>query len=256
MGQLEKYGLYVLCLLIFLIFGVTLWGAPEIKAGQKDGAGKIENAKLESRGGGANPTPVGTATNSMRDLVAPELPPKAEPGKSDPKSQAEPKSQPGPQKQGAEPKQGAEQAQPKDAPSPGPEPVIQKRETHRIASGDTFTSIAIQYFGDQAVASEIARLNPKLDPRKLRQKTEVLLPTKDEAQAVLARQKPAAKGAAKAEPLALAGDSYVVQHGDTIEGISIRVFGTRNRVDDIKQLNPGVTPTSMKIGSTLKLPKK
>ncbi len=26
MGQLEKYGLYVLCLLIFLILGVTLWG--------------------------------------------------------------------------------------------------------------------------------------------------------------------------------------------------------------------------------------
>lgn len=28
MGQLEKYGLYVLCLVIFLILGVTIWGEP------------------------------------------------------------------------------------------------------------------------------------------------------------------------------------------------------------------------------------
>ena len=28
MGQLEKYGLYVMCLVIFLILGVTLWGEP------------------------------------------------------------------------------------------------------------------------------------------------------------------------------------------------------------------------------------
>ena len=34
MGQLEKYGLYVLCLVIFLILGVTIWGDP---AGQPPG---------------------------------------------------------------------------------------------------------------------------------------------------------------------------------------------------------------------------
>ena len=28
MGQLEKYGLYVLCLVIFLILGVAMWGDP------------------------------------------------------------------------------------------------------------------------------------------------------------------------------------------------------------------------------------
>ena len=29
MGQLEKYGLYVMCLVIFLILGVSLWDVRE-----------------------------------------------------------------------------------------------------------------------------------------------------------------------------------------------------------------------------------
>ena len=35
MGQLEKYGLYVLCLVIFLILGVTLWGGGDAVTPQR-----------------------------------------------------------------------------------------------------------------------------------------------------------------------------------------------------------------------------
>ena len=30
MGQLERYGLYVLCIVIFLILGVALWGGDPV----------------------------------------------------------------------------------------------------------------------------------------------------------------------------------------------------------------------------------
>ena len=35
MGQLERYGLYVLCLVIFLILGVAIWGSDpqELRSG-------------------------------------------------------------------------------------------------------------------------------------------------------------------------------------------------------------------------------
>src|SRR5262249_18440166 len=37
MGQLEKYGLYVLCLVIFLILGVAIWGGdPATPTGGKE----------------------------------------------------------------------------------------------------------------------------------------------------------------------------------------------------------------------------
>ena len=32
MGQLERYGLYVLCLVIFLILGVAIWGGDPVAA--------------------------------------------------------------------------------------------------------------------------------------------------------------------------------------------------------------------------------
>ena len=50
MGQLEKYGLYVLCLVIFLILGVAIWGEPVsaqgraiTSVGQQPAVGQSQN---------------------------------------------------------------------------------------------------------------------------------------------------------------------------------------------------------------------
>ena len=53
MGQLEKYGLYVLCLVIFLILGVAIWGgdAAPVHAGNSPLAGNVAAPP------GGNPAP-------------------------------------------------------------------------------------------------------------------------------------------------------------------------------------------------------
>ena len=42
MGQLEKYGLYVLCLVIFLILGVTIWGGGDLPPPGKNSTAAIK----------------------------------------------------------------------------------------------------------------------------------------------------------------------------------------------------------------------
>ena len=50
--------------------------------------------------------------------------------------------------------------------------------------------------------------------------------------------------------------NYVISKGDTLEGIARVELGSRKRVDELKKLNPGLRPTNMQIGSTIKLPLK
>ncbi len=53
MGQLEKYGLYVLCLLIFLILGVTLWGSGTVGAFEKNRKSSAQHLKANGATGDA-----------------------------------------------------------------------------------------------------------------------------------------------------------------------------------------------------------
>ena len=50
MGQLEKYGLYVLCLVIFLILGVTIWGNPDTPSPQQ----RNESVPMRVNAGGTS----------------------------------------------------------------------------------------------------------------------------------------------------------------------------------------------------------
>ena len=66
MGQLEKYGLYVMCLVIFLILGVTLWGEP---ATSRSKAAR-ENASIHASMTGAVNTRAVRRRASMDDLLS------------------------------------------------------------------------------------------------------------------------------------------------------------------------------------------
>ena len=50
--------------------------------------------------------------------------------------------------------------------------------THEIASGDNFEGLAMRYLNDRKRVSEIKKLNPTLDPTKLRVGQKVLIPAK------------------------------------------------------------------------------
>ena len=83
MGQLEKYGLYVMCLVIFLILGVTLWGEP---ANAKKAKVRAEAAIISGAvDGPAKPVEASFRRPSKRieDLLKPEPRPKAAPRSGD-----------------------------------------------------------------------------------------------------------------------------------------------------------------------------
>ena len=48
--------------------------------------------------------------------------------------------------------------------------------------------------------------------------------------------------------------TYTVQDGDTFYKIAQSQLGDGNRYQEIAQLNPGVNPTDLQLGSTLNIP--
>jgi LysM repeat protein len=184
MGQLEKYGLYVLCLLIFLIIGVSIWGEPA-SAGT-DPNQKSETAKV------AKVDKLAVPRVDIKELTSPVKPPPS-PSPAKGNDAPAPLADVGELSGG-----GGKDAKKSDAPKnearvePAknePKPESGKRPTHRIKSGDTFESIAIG-LGDKKLVPVLLQLNPKLDPKALAIGTEVQLPTTAE----LAAHKASANG--------------------------------------------------------------
>jgi LysM repeat protein len=193
MGQLEKYGLYVLCLLIFLIIGVSIWGEPANAA--TDPNPKTESAKVSKADKPSVPKV------DFKELISPVKPPAPVPAKGADAPAPGPLADVGSvgldggggggkdSKKGETPKNDAKVESAKTEPKPD----NAKRPTHRIKSGDTFESIAID-LGDKKLVPVLLQLNPKIDPKALAIGTEVQLPTAAE----LAAHKTSAKGVADA----------------------------------------------------------
>ena len=284
MGQLEKYGLYVLCLVIFLILGVAIFadGSPVQALPRRD---------LATLGS----TPSGLGNVGQRvDAPQPKLNADdianlfrvAEPPAAPPQPANRAGSSPSPSPAPA-PKSGEGTAPPASPPSPSPavdpgtgtQPANDVRAVHVVRAGDTFDKIARTVFGRASLAQEIQRLNPKLDPTKLRVGTEVVLPSRADlakkypdvaaampgGDAKKAEPKDVPKGdaakndAAKndAKPAGPAGTrSYTIRKGDTFEGVALALLGKKTRTDEIKKLNPTLDPTKLKVGQTILVPAK
>ncbi|MEO6593380.1 MAG: LysM peptidoglycan-binding domain-containing protein [Planctomycetota bacterium] len=249
MGQLEKYGLYVLCLVIFLILGVTIWGggetpvtgkrtpqapivAPGAVAGADNAAGAVRS---DSRGdplGGKNldawfgPSPRGN-----------------DPKKADAKSADAAGTKPPPDQ--------GNPAEPKPAPD-------ESRPKYKVKAKDTLEGIAKEKLGNASLHVLISKLNPGVEPTKLRVGDELRLPSAAEI-AQLTAAPPASSGArpevAAKVASKVAGGTYRVKKGDTLEGIATSQLGSRARVGELRELNPTVEPTNLRIGMSIHLPK-
>lgn len=271
MGQLEKYGLYVLCLVIFLILGVTIWGGGELPQSNRRGS---VGAELNA-GGPGGPGPAGRSGSNAPAQTGTVLGLLQQP-KNDPKKN-EARTPPAPVVQSPVDGTGATGAvspaadKTKEPPQPTPQVTSDARPTHKVQSGDSFESIAKKLYGSASLRTEIARLNPRVEPTRMRLGQELLLPTKAEAEQILGRAavSDADKGVAKAAaikeasakkslpvPAIVAGTTYTVAKGDTLESIAVRQLGSRTRLDDLREANPSVDPTKMKIGQKIQLPKK
>lgn len=281
MGQLEKYGLYVLCLLIFLILGVTLMGSGTVEAnpdGQRDRQ-SVQDLNASREGGGALPVndrdttrsngapangspangaPVngspanrspangGARAPNFRELLTPSARP-SNGGASSSVATPNPRPNTTPSNGGNNPPSNGRTVTPDPAPVHTPAPA--DRPTYTIRRGDNYESIARELFGTRALVGEIARLNPRIDPLKLQPNKTILVPTKAEAEAFIAQR------AAKRTGVQLGG-TYKIKKGDTLIDIAKQQLGSEGRLADLQALNPGLNPTNLRIGQKIRLPRK
>jgi nucleoid-associated protein YgaU len=257
MGQLEKYGLYVLCLVIFLILGVAIWGGePQAAGGGKPLA--LQNASEAVRKDAAR----GPVANSAADVVSQlsglnanafdktELP---KPSSKDADKTGD--------KGGKDDKGGDGKAA--DGKGKASTANAEAGRTHyRIKHGDTLEEIAIAQLGSRTYVADIKKLNPGLDERHLKLDSEIVLPAKAELAGATPARKDAAKDSKDAKDAGKdAGKNegwrwYEVKSGDTYEGISKSQYHDVHHVDAIKKLNPGIEPNRIHAGLQLKVPLK
>lgn len=245
MGQLEKYGLYVLCLVIFLILGVALWGGGDVPPQVGRGDSSSQNAALRGEAAGEL---IGAPTAGVGGIHAATVSALIGLNGDD-----------GPAKT---PRVGANAADPSvgGASVGGPQPKVAPappgaRPTHTVVSGDYLEGIA-KRLGSASLVAELRRLNPSVDPKVMPIGTVLQLPTADEVQALLGKTSKVAGDANNASVVTGGSRKYIIVKGDTLGGIARRELGSVRRVDEIYALNPGVDSTSLKIGRSLVLPSK
>jgi LysM repeat protein len=241
MGQLEKYGLYVLCLVIFLILGVAIWGGDPntVLAGQNGALVNGEKAPAVKRN---LKTDADELDVSLLQPVKREA--SADKGKDADKSK--------------ESKLG------KDAKTE-PAPVVDKDgepRKHKVVKDDTLESIASKVLGDRSLVAEIEKRNKGINPKNLKIGTELVLPSKKEVEALKA---PAAKSAKTDAKPAVAGKdapkdaatrTYKVKDGDTFTSIAQQQLKDKDgkRVHELIDLNKSVDPRRLHAGMEIKLP--
>ncbi len=142
-----------------------------------------------------------------------------------------------------------------DRPSRGETELTRRFETHTVRPGDTFASLARQYFGDVRFAQTIQDANPQVrDPAAMAVGTVVVIPDIAEPSDIPTATTP------KPTP---AGDSkhsdhaYTVREGDTLYAIALNRLGSGSRWAELYQLNKaaiGGDPGALKVGLKLVLP--
>lgn len=255
MGQLERYGLYVLCVVIFLILGVALWGDdPDLNRATQSPPAQVaaleakEPAAEEKAAPKSNPQPEvrneradkgrGAADALRQQFAAP-----AE-GALDldgPLQAGKPGETPKPRTTPADADAKKAEVKPEVKPV---EPVARASE-YVIQAGDNLESIAAAKLGSARAWREIEKANPGLDPRGLKVGAKIKLP---------AKQQPATAQANVTKPVG--ADEYEVRAGDTLEKIAKLKLGKETRWRDIQAANPGLNPSRLQPGARIKLPAK
>ena len=145
------------------------------------------------------------------------------------------------------------------APSPAPAAPSASGTTYRISSGDTLSSIAAAWFGQEHDWPRIVAANPGLDPNRLKIGQSITLPPKASASTPsggrgVAAPAPASSGSARPQ----GGASYQVRTGDSLSRISQEAYGSANYWNVIYQANRsviGANPADLSVGMTLVIPK-
>lgn len=115
-----------------------------------------------------------------------------------------------------------------------------------VQKGDTLRSICEKELGSVKFQSALMDSNPELQAHRLYPGIELVLPSKATLVTVAEREN-SLNNQSK--------DVYIVKKGDSLFGISKKVLGSGNRVNEIIKLNPNVDPSKLHVGTRLKMPK-
>jgi nucleoid-associated protein YgaU len=130
---------------------------------------------------------------------------------------------------------------------------------HKVVSGDTLATIAAQYYGSAARASDILDANSQVkDPRRLKIGEVLVIPEPHSAGQVAAKKTASERSeqAKKAVGESLV-KSYQVREGDSLYSIARSVYGDSRRWEEIYQLNKALLKNDakhLKPGMVIRLP--
>lgn len=125
-----------------------------------------------------------------------------------------------------------------------------KREI-RVASGDSLSELAEKHLGSHRHWRELAAANGISDPSQLRVGQTLVLPSvvaKAPVSAAATRTAPASSGSSAS------GNTYRVASGDILGKIAQERLGRASRWREIVELNPGINPNRLEVGTVLRLP--
>lgn len=237
MGQLEKYGLYVMCLVIFLILGVTLWGEPA------NATRTVRQQQQQAQVGAQGPMEASFRPRSERREIHELLQPEPRPSRPDvgPTPADDGPAQPGSGRVTVE-------APPVQPQPPQPAPSAPKTVRYTIKKGDSLSRIAQRQLGSVRFVDAIVQLNAGMTRDSTIRVGKVLtLPARVEG------------ASERKEP---SGDKtteysvYRVRKGDSYHSIARSQLGSIDRWKEIRRLNPRVVPTRLQLGQEIKLPIK
>jgi len=163
---------------------------------------------------------------------------------------------------------------PEDKVKKGNEPVPGKEvkpagEEYVVVEGDSFEKIARNKMGDGKWANLIAEANPKVKATALRPGQKIIIPAKPEprvetktdlAKADAGKTEEAKKSDPKLSTVFQTGPKgerlYTVQTGDTLSGISVKVYNTSRYVEKIHDANKErlEDPSMLYVGMKLVMP--
>jgi len=148
----------------------------------------------------------------------------------------------------------------KDAQSPARGKEIQpvKEDEYVIQEGDTYETIAEKKYGSRTLWTLIAQANPGMKASALRPGKAIKVPPKPERKAE-ETPRPAAPTPASADAVVVAPGGpkvYTVQSGDTLSGISQKVYSTSRHWEKLHEANRDkiADPSTLTVGLKLVVP--
>ena len=132
-----------------------------------------------------------------------------------------------------------------------------KPEEWVIKEGDTLESIAETKYGSRSFVGLITQANPDVRPTALRVGKKLTLPPKPDKKAEEAVAGPKPSPGGEASVAVVNGQKvYTVQPGDTLSGISTKVYNTARYVQQIYEANRDrmADPSTLHVGAKLVMP--